>query len=89
MPDELPTPEELGEKLKRGEITREEAIEVMTERARREAFANLFGPMPGTTGAPAPQPAASPRRAWKAVVGFAVVLAAAAALLWLLLRVLS
>ena len=41
MKDDLSTPEELGEKLKRGEITKEEAIEVMSERARREAFAGL------------------------------------------------
>ena len=42
MEDKLPTPEELGERLKKGEITEAEAIEIMSERARREAFANLF-----------------------------------------------
>ena len=41
--DDLPTPEELGDKLKAGEITREEAIEVMSERARREAFRQIYG----------------------------------------------
>jgi hypothetical protein len=41
--NDLPTPEELGEKLKAGEITKEEAIEVMSERARREAFSNMLG----------------------------------------------
>ncbi len=44
MEDKLPTPEELGERLKKGEITEAEAIEIMSERARREAFANLFNP---------------------------------------------
>ena len=44
MEDKLPTPEELGERLKKGEITEAEAIEIMSERARREAFANLFKP---------------------------------------------
>ncbi|MBN2451176.1 MAG: hypothetical protein JXR77_12350 [Lentisphaeria bacterium] len=45
--NDLPTPEELGEKLKRGEITKEEAIEVMSERARREAFAQMYAPPAG------------------------------------------
>ena len=44
MEDKLPTPDELGERLKKGEITEAEAIEIMSERARREAFANLFNP---------------------------------------------
>ena len=44
MEDKLPTPEELGERLKKGEITEAEAVEIMSERARREAFANLFNP---------------------------------------------
>ena len=44
MEDKLPTPEELGERLKKGEITEGEAIEIMSERARREAFATLFNP---------------------------------------------
>jgi hypothetical protein len=87
MPDELPTPEELGEKLKRGEITKEEAIEVMTERARREAFASLYGPMAGTAGAAAPS--AGARRPWKAIAAFVLLLLAAMVLLWLLLRVLA
>jgi len=46
MADDLPTPDELGEKLKAGEITREEAIEIMSERARREALAGLYSPAP-------------------------------------------
>lgn len=41
--NDLPTPDELGEKLKAGEITREEAVEIMSERARREAFASMYG----------------------------------------------
>ena len=44
MEDKLPTPEELGERLKKGEITEAEAIEIMSQRARREAFATLFNP---------------------------------------------
>lgn len=51
MSNDLPTPEELGDRLKRGEISKEEAIEVMSERARREALAGLYGPP--TTTAPA------------------------------------
>ncbi|OGV74158.1 MAG: hypothetical protein A3K19_21020 [Lentisphaerae bacterium RIFOXYB12_FULL_65_16] len=43
--DRLPTPEELGDMLKRGEITREEAIEIMDQRARDEAIGTLLKPM--------------------------------------------
>jgi hypothetical protein len=43
---DLPTPDELGDKLKAGEITKEEAIEIMSERARREALGGLYGPPP-------------------------------------------
>ncbi|NLF17573.1 MAG: hypothetical protein GX595_09975 [Lentisphaerae bacterium] len=85
MPNDLPTPEELGEKLKRGEITKEEAIEVMSERARREALAGLYGP-PATTPARGTADAAAggrgrPRR-W---IGVVMVLAVVALLLWILL----
>jgi len=86
MRDDLLTPEELGEKLKRGEITREEAVEIMTERARREAFANLFGPMPGTEGKAAPPTQVRP---WKAIAAFVVLLVAAMLVLWLALDLLS
>ena len=58
--DDLPTPEELGDMLKRGEITKEEAIEVMSERARREAFAGLYGPLPQPSAEPGGE--APPRR---------------------------
>ncbi len=85
MANDLPTPEELGEKLKRGEITREEAIEVMSERARREAFAGLYAPL-----APEGTATATPaRRGWTAVVAFAAFLLGAMALLWALLSLLS
>jgi hypothetical protein len=88
MANDLPTPEELGEKLKRGEITKEEAIEVMSERARREAFAGLYTPIaPDGTGATSA--ATAPRRAWKAVAAFIAFLLGAMALLWALLSVLS
>ena len=42
MEDKLPTPEELGERLKKGEITEAEAIEIMSERARREATLRMI-----------------------------------------------
>ena len=35
---DYPTDDELGEKLQKGEITREEVIEIMSERARQRAF---------------------------------------------------
>ena len=41
----LPSPEELGEMLQRGDITREEAIEIMDQRARDEAMRTLFNPL--------------------------------------------
>lgn len=87
MSNDLLTPEELGEKLKRGEITREEAIEIMTERARREAFANLFGPMPGPDGKGTPPTHRA--RPWKAIAGFVALLAVAIVVLWLVLSLLS
>jgi hypothetical protein len=83
MKDDLSTPEELGEKLKRGEITKEEAIEVMSERARREAFAGLYTPLP--PGGAATAPATAPRQAWRAVAGFALILIGVLVLLWALL----
>ena len=41
---DYPTDDELGEKLQKGEITREEVIEIMSEHARQRAFATLFNP---------------------------------------------
>ena len=38
------TPEEIGQMLERGEISRGEAIEMMDERARQEAVQHLYGP---------------------------------------------
>lgn len=46
--NDLPTPDELGDMLKAGEITKEQAIEIMSERARREALGGLYGPPPET-----------------------------------------
>lgn len=88
MKDDLSTPEELGEKLKRGEITKEDAIEIMSERARREAFAGLYAPVvpPDAAGKPAGTPR---RRAWKAVAAFAAFLIGALVLLWVLLWLLG
>jgi hypothetical protein len=81
MSNDLPTADELGEKLKRGEITKEEAIEVMSERARREAFAGLYGPPPAP-GAADSTPAGVRRSPWRTVAVVALV-----ALLVLLLYV--
>ena len=73
MEDKLPTPEELGERLKKGEITEAEAIEIMSERARREAFANLFNPNAklGTEEKKAEEP---PKKQWKQAALFAAVI---------------
>ena len=38
------TPEQLGEMLTAGEITKEEAIEIMAQRTRQEALKSLYGP---------------------------------------------
>ena len=75
MEDKLPTPEELGERLKKGEITEAEAIEIMSERARREAFANLFNPNAklGEEEKKAEEP---PKKQWKqgAVLAAVIIL---------------
>jgi len=73
MEDKLPTPEELGERLKKGEITEGEAIEIMSERARREAFANLFNPN-AKLGAEEKKAEESPKKQWKQAVLFAAVI---------------
>ena len=71
MEDPLPTPEELGERLKKGEITEAEAIEIMSERARREAFATLFNP-----GAKLPAQEEKPRENSQKQKKQAIILAA-------------
>jgi hypothetical protein len=43
----LPTPEELGEMIERGEITHAEANELMAERIRRQAFVSMFDGLGG------------------------------------------
>ncbi|MBR4416977.1 MAG: hypothetical protein IKS67_09410 [Victivallales bacterium] len=73
MEDKLPTPEELGERLKKGEITEAEAIEIMSERARREAFANLFNPN-AKLGVEEKKAAEPPKKQWKQAVLFAAVI---------------
>ena len=72
MEDKLPTPDELGERLKKGEITEAEAIEIMSERARREAFANLFNPN-AKLGEDEKKPKENPKKQWKQAVLLAAV----------------
>ncbi|MBO7091370.1 MAG: hypothetical protein J6W23_06260 [Victivallales bacterium] len=72
MEDKLPTPEELGERLKKGEITEAEAIEIMSERARREAFANLFNPN-AKLGEEEKKPQEHPKKQWKQAVVLVIV----------------
>ena len=76
MEKNLPTPDELGERLEKGEITEAEAIEIMSERARREAFANLFNPAAGLPGTAADEKAEKPprRQGRQAAVLVAVVI---------------
>ena len=52
------TPEQLGEMLAAGEITREEAVEIMSQRIRRESLQSLYAP-PGAEAeaVPASDPA--------------------------------
>ena len=73
MEDKLPTPEELGERLKKGEITEAEAIEIMSERARREAFANLFNPN-AKLGEEEKKAVEPPKKQWKQAALFAAVI---------------
>ena len=73
MEDKLPTPEELGERLKKGEITEGEAIEIMSERARREAFANLFNPN-AKLGEEEKKAAEPQKKQWKQAALFAAVI---------------
>ncbi len=69
--DNLPTPDELGDLLKAGEITRAEAIEIMSERARREALAGLYSPpADGSAGSAAGSAASGSSARW---VGIAIV----------------
>lgn len=46
----LPTPEELGEKVEKGEMTEAEAVEIMAERARRQALPFLYPPEESEVG---------------------------------------
>ena len=73
MEDKLPTPEELGERLKKGEITEAEAIEIMSERARREAFANLFNPN-AKLGEEQKKPPETPKKQVKQAIILVVVI---------------
>jgi hypothetical protein len=45
------TPEEIGEMLQQGRITREEAVEMMDRRAQEQAFATMHRQMQGASGA--------------------------------------
>lgn len=71
------TPDELGELLQRGEITKEEAIEIMAQRTRNEAMQNLYGPAPGAGGegkTGVTEPSAKPSRTAVIVVLVLIVL---------------
>ncbi len=50
--DRLPTSDELGEMLEKGEISLEEATEIMAQRARMEAFGAMNRQLGGAAGAP-------------------------------------
>ena len=85
----LPTPEELGKRIERGEMTEAEAAEIMAERARRAALPFLYPPDDDEP----PQPAAAsadgtpplpPRRRWQPLLWTLLALAALCALLWCL-----
>jgi hypothetical protein len=84
---DLPTPEELGEKLKAGEITKEQAVEIMSERARREALGGLYGPPPEQTRA-ASDASAKAQRVVRGIAITTTVLALilAALLVWIALK---
>ena len=88
----LPTPEELGKRIERGEMTEAEAAEIMAECARRAALPFLYPPdddEPPQPAAPAavsadgtpPLPA---RRRWQPLLWTLLALAALCALLWCL-----
>ena len=79
----LPTPEELGKRIERGEMTEAEAAEIMAERARRAALPFLYPPdddEPPQSGTP-PLPA---RLRWQPLLWTLLALAALCALLWCL-----
>ena len=45
-----PTADELGEMLEKGEISREEAVEIMAQRAREDAFGAMGRDLAGVAG---------------------------------------
>jgi len=51
------TPEQLGDMLTAGEITKEEAIETMAQRTRQEALKSLYSPTVADTAAAEQSPA--------------------------------
>lgn len=79
----LPTPDELGEKVEKGEMTEAEAVEIMAERARRQALPFLYPPdedeAPAQTADDDRKKAGVSR--WKMVVGILLALAALCAAL--------
>lgn len=88
----LPTPEELGKRIERGEMTEAEAAEIMAERARRAALPFLYPPDDDEPPQPAATatdradrtPAPSARRRWLPLLWTLLALAALCALLWCL-----
>lgn len=75
----LPTPEELGEMIEKGQMTEAEAAEIMAERARRQALPFLYPPEeePETREAPA-----SPARRWLPLLWTLLALAGLCLVLW-------
>jgi len=87
-----PTADELGEMLEKGEVSREEAVEIMAQRARQEAFgamgrdlAGVAGSLPG--GRPKSDPTGASRDLVLTVVAIAGGLVAALGVMaWVIYR---
>ncbi len=86
---DYPTPEELGEKLTAGEITKEEAVEIMAQRARADAMTSLYSPAAGEAdedGAGTAEGDSGPCCCCGRGVGIVVVVVVVLALLWFLFQ---
>jgi len=89
--DKLPTPDELGEMIAAGKISKGEAVEIMAQRARAEAFSEMQQMM-GKAGQPGNGTSQPAHRTGPGLVLLAVVvvvLALGAVVVWLLASLLS